>query len=122
MNYQCRMNLKTFGWLAFVLSVAFANAEEVKDTAKPRTIKVALVQFDSVPEKVKHNLDEMQRLARLAVEQGARWVMFHEGCLTDYTARLNELAEPVPDGPSCRQMIRLAKELNCFINSDSGSL
>ena len=68
MNYQCRMNLKTFGWLAFVLCVAFANAEEVSNDSKPRTIKVALVQFDSVPEKVKHNLDEMQRLVRSAVK------------------------------------------------------
>ena len=110
------MNLKPFGWLALVLYVAFANAEEVGDDAKPRTIKVALVQFDSVPEKVEHNLDEMQRLARSAVKQGARWVMFHEGCLTDYTARLNELAEPVPDGPSCRRMIKLAEGLNCFIS------
>ena len=42
--------------------------------------------------------------------------MFHEGCLTDYTPRLDELAEPVPDGPSCRRMMKLAKELNCHIS------
>ena len=78
--------------------------------------QLALVQFDSVPEKTKHNLDEMERLARAAATKGARWVMFHEGCLTDYTPRLDELAEPVPSGLSCQRMMELAKELDCYIS------
>jgi len=115
-RYQCRANLKKASWPAFILCATFASAEEASNDTKPRTIQVALVQFDSVPEKVQRNLDAMHRLARSAVKQGARWVMFHEGCLTDYTARLNEFSEPVPDGPSCRKMIRLAEELDCFIS------
>jgi len=93
-----------------------AVAEPSEEGAAPRSIRVALVQFDSVPEKTEHNLDEMERLTRTAAGEGARWVMFHEGCLTDYTPRLDELAEPVPAGPSCRRMMRLAKELNCHIS------
>jgi predicted amidohydrolase len=104
------------GWLGLVLYTAIAGAGEAGDDTKPRAIKVALAQFDTVPEKTKHNLDQMERLARSAVKQGARWVIFHEGSLTDYTARLNELAEPVPDGPSCQRIIGLARDLNCFIS------
>ena len=104
------------GWIGVALCTAAAVAGEFEGGTKPRSVKVALVQFDSVPEKTEHNLDEMERLARTAVEQGARWVMFHEGCLTDYTPRLDELAEPVPAGTSCQRMMKLAKDLNCHIS------
>lgn len=105
-----------WAWVGLIVCAASVTAGESGENTKPRSIKVALVQFDSVPEKAQHNLDEMERLTRMAVEDGARWVMFHEGCLTDYTPRLDELAEPVPDGPSCQRMIKLAKELNCVIS------
>jgi predicted amidohydrolase len=65
---------------------------------------------------VDKNLRSMERLTRKAVGLGARWVMFHEGTLTDYTSRLDELAEPVPGGGSTRRMMDLAGELNCFIS------
>lgn len=103
------------GW-ASVAPAGEAAADKPDTGPKPRRIHVALVQFDSVPEKTEHNLSEMERLARAAVRHGARWIMFHEGCLTDYTTRLDELAEPVPDGPSCRRMMTLAEELDCYIS------
>lgn len=83
---------------------------------KGRTVKVALVQFDAVPEETERNLREMERLARQAAKRKPWLIMFHEGCLTDYTPRLDELAEPVPDGPSTKRMIALAKQLDCFIS------
>jgi len=104
------------GWLGLSVCAAVAGAAESPDNRVLRSIKVALVQFDSVPEKTEHNLDQMERLAREATEHGARWVMFHEGCLTDYTPRLEKLAEPVPNGPSCRRMMKLAAQLNCVIS------
>jgi len=104
----------TLGLLGAALWIAVA--EPSAEGAPPRSIRVALVQFDSVPEQTEHNLDEMERLTRTAVEAGARWVMFHEGCLTDYTPRLDALAEPVPAGPSCQRMMRLAKELSCCVS------
>jgi predicted amidohydrolase len=79
-------------------------------------IPVALIQFDAVPERVERNLEEMERLVREAAGLGARWVMFHEGTLTDYTQRLDELAEEVPDGGSTLRMIDLAGELDCLIS------
>jgi len=79
-------------------------------------VRVALVQFDSVPEEVDENLGEIERLAREASEMGARWIVFHEGTLTDYTPRLDELAETVPGGRSTRRIVSLAKEIGCFIS------
>ena len=81
-----------------------------------RTWRVALIQFDAVPEQPERNLKEMERLARQAVSQSARLVMFHEGTLTDYTPRLSELGERVPDGPACQRMASLAKQLRCFVS------
>lgn len=111
--------IRTFGWtalagLTFISFVAEAWAGEIGSAM--RTWRVALVQFDAVPEQPERNLTEMDRLARLAVNQGARLVMFHEGTLTDYTPRLDELGERVPDGPACQRMASLAKQLRCFIS------
>ena len=80
------------------------------------TIRVALVQFDAKPESVKANLCKMTELGREAVRQGARWIMFHEGTVCDYTPRLSELAEPIPDGLSTQSMMDLSQEHNCFIS------
>ena len=86
------------------------------DTMLSRVIKVGLVQFDAVPEQSGRNLREMERLTRQAASQGARIVMFHELSLSDYTPRVDEFAERVPDGPACKQMEALARELNCYIS------
>lgn len=103
-------------WSAVVLGVTCVGRAELLTNAPLRALKVALVQFDAVPEQPARNLKEMERLARAAVEQGARLVMFHEGTLTDYTQRLAELAEPVPTGPACQRLIELAKELDCRLS------
>jgi predicted amidohydrolase len=81
-----------------------------------RKIPIALVQFDSVPEKVSDNLAQIERLAGQAVDAGARWVMFHEGTACDYTPRLAELAEPIPDGQCVRRVAACARRLNCFVS------
>lgn len=81
-----------------------------------RTVTVALIQFDSAPEQVERNLKRMEILAERAVRAGARWVMFHEGTVCDYTPRLADLAEPVPDGPCTRRMKAVAERLHCFIS------
>ena len=100
--------------LAFIGFITQAWAGD--GSSATRTWRVALVQFDAVPEQPERNLKEMERLARQAVSQGARLVMFHEGTLTDYTPRLNEVAERVPDGPACQRMASLAEQLRCFLS------
>jgi predicted amidohydrolase len=79
-------------------------------------IPVALVQFDAVPENPEGNLAGIERLTRDAVGLGARWVMFHEGAVCDYTPNLEELAEEVPGGRSTRRMTKLARDLNCHLS------
>jgi predicted amidohydrolase len=86
------------------------------DETSPRKVVVALVQFDAVPEAIDRNLVEMERLAHSAVDRGARWIQFHERCVSDYTPRIKTLAEQVPDGKSTQRMINLAAELNCYIS------
>lgn len=78
--------------------------------------RIALVQFDAVPEQPDRNLAELERLARKAAAQGSQIVMFHEGTLCDYTPRVAELSEEVPGGPSCKRVEALAIELGCFIS------
>lgn len=80
------------------------------------SVRVALVQFDSRPEKTEANLGKMSSLVRQAVAQGARWIMFHEGTVCDYTPRVADLAEAVPQGPSTQAMLREAKECSCLIS------
>lgn len=79
-------------------------------------IPISLVQFDSVPERPERNLEEMRRLVHAAAGKGARWIMFHEGTLCDYTADLARFTEEVPSGPSTRAMSELARRLNVFIS------
>ena len=81
-----------------------------------KQIRVALVQFDAWPEAVEQNLSKMAALAREAARGKARWIMFHEGTVCDYTPRLTDLAELLPGGPSTQSMMDLAEELNCFVS------
>lgn len=99
-----------------VLGLAASLRGADKPAAEVRIIPVAVVQFDAAPEKAAANLDAMERLARTAVRKGARWVVFHEGTVCDYTDRLEQLAEEVPSGPATRRMERLAKELGCYLS------
>ena len=85
-----------------------------KDMA--RRVRVALVQFDARPEAVSENLEKMRGWVVQAKEAEARWIMFHEGTVCDYTPRVSELAEAVPEGPSTQAMIDLAQEHGCYIS------
>ncbi len=99
-----------------VLSAPDAAAVQEHEPLTARTIPVALVQFDAVPEQVDLNLREIERLTEQAVKSGARWVMFHEGTACDYTPRLRELAERVPEGKSTQWVTKLASRWKCFIS------
>ena len=58
----------------------------------------------------------MERLAVESVRRGARWIMFHEGTVCDYTPRLEQFAEAVPGGKCTRRMTDLARRLRCYIS------
>jgi predicted amidohydrolase len=82
-----------------------------------RTLRVAAVQFDARPEDPAHNRARMLELARAAAERDAELVLFHENALLDYGPRVRELAESVPDGPTCRALEALARELALWIGA-----
>lgn len=84
--------------------------------AESKTIRVALIQFDAKPEAIDENLDKMQQRVEEAVAKKARWIMFHEGTVCDYTPHLDQYAEPVPSGKSTQLMITLARQHQCYIS------
>lgn len=81
-----------------------------------RQIRVALVQFDTVPEQIDRNVSEMEKWTTQAAAKGARWVVFHENSLCDYTRKVQQLAEPIPNGSATRRMAALAQRLRCYIS------
>lgn len=87
-----------------------------------RDIRVAAVQFEHRNNDKRYNLSRVRALTRRAVEQGAELVSFHECCLSGYTflqhldrAGLAAVAERVPDGPSVRALIEVAREFDAVV-------
>ena len=82
-----------------------------------RDIRIGAAQFEARDADKAYNLSRIEALTRRAVELGAEVVSFHECSVPGYTflqtlsrARLAELAEPVPDGPSTLRLIEIARE------------
>jgi predicted amidohydrolase len=99
-----------------------------------RTIRVATVQFEHASGDKDANLDRIEALVHRAANE-ADVVAFHECSVTGYTfARklrhdeLLALAEPVPDGPSVRRLISIAKNngvvilAGLFERDDAGAI
>ena len=84
-----------------------------------RDIQIAAAQFEARDGDKQFNFERIEALARRAVEQGAEIVSFHECCISGYTflqelerEAIEQLAEPVPDGPSTQRLIELSRELD----------
>ena len=82
-----------------------------------RDIRVAAVQFQHAPGDKAYNLRRVRHYVEDAARAGAEIICFPEMCLTGYwhvrklsRAEMEALAEPVPDGPSSRELLRLARE------------
>lgn len=83
-----------------------------------RDIRIAAAQFEARDGDKDYNFARIEALARTAVDRGAEIVSFHECSITGYTflqelsrAEIEALAEPVPDGPSTRQLCALSGRL-----------
>jgi predicted amidohydrolase len=83
--------------------------------AKP-ALRAAAVQFESLPGDKVANFRKIEIFAERAAVQGVRLVVFPECCITGYwfirnlsVEQLAALAEPIPDGPSTRRLIELAR-------------
>jgi predicted amidohydrolase len=82
-----------------------------------RDIRIGAAQFENANGDKKYNLGAIHRLAARAVELGAEMVCFHEGAIPAYSfirrldrEQLIDLAEPVPDGPSVRELMRISRQ------------
>lgn len=98
-------------------------------------LKIASVQFENRSGDKTYNLDLIRQLAAEAAGQGADVVAFHECSVTGYTFARNlsreemlDLAELIPDGPSVKSLIAIAKEYQIsilaglFEKDDEGTL
>ena len=85
-------------------------------------LKIASVQFENRSGDKTYNLGLIRELTAQAVGQGADVVAFHECSITGYTFARNlsreemlDLAELIPDGPSVKSLIAIAKEYQITI-------
>jgi predicted amidohydrolase len=89
-----------------------------------RDIRVAAVQFQHAPGDKTYNLGRVRHYVDEAARAGAEIICFPEMCLTGYwhvrklsRAEVEALAEPVPDGPSTRELLQLARDRGMTIGA-----
>lgn len=89
-----------------------------------RDIRVASVQFHHSPGQKEENLSKIDELAEQAASGGAEIISFPECCISGYwhlrrlsRAELEELAEPVFEGPSCEHLKKLSLKLGVTIGA-----
>jgi predicted amidohydrolase len=82
-----------------------------------RDIRIAAAQFEVHDADKEYNLARINELTGRAAAEGAELVSFHECCIGGYTfmeklsrERMDELAEPIPDGRSVRALADIARE------------
>jgi predicted amidohydrolase len=82
-----------------------------------RDIRVAAVQFQHAAGDKSYNLGCIHHFVTEAARSGVEIIAFPEMCLTGYwhvrklsREAVEALAEPVPDGPSTRELLRLSAE------------
>ena len=87
-----------------------------------RDIRIGTAQFESRDNDKAFNLSRIRKLTEIAVKQGAKIVSFHEMCIPGYTwmqplerDELAAIAEPVPDGPSVKELIKIARTWSVVI-------
>lgn len=87
-----------------------------------RSLKVATVQFENRSGDKSYNLSRIRYFAKLASDQGAKAVAFHECSVTGYTfarhlskSALLEISELIPTGPSIQALIQTASDYGIAI-------
>lgn len=87
-----------------------------------RDIRVATAQFENRDNNPEFNLGRIHELTSRAAAERAEIVSFHESCIPAYTwlqpldkQELLAIAQPVPEGPSVRQMIETAREFDIVL-------
>ncbi len=87
-------------------------------------IRIGVAQFEAIDGGKDENFQAIEMLAEAAVAEDAELVCFHECSIPGYTFLENlsrdeiaELAEAVPNGPSVRRLMKLAKLLDCALGA-----
>ncbi len=82
-----------------------------------RDLTIAVAQFQPKDGDKHYNLSVIESLVVQAKQLGADAISFHELSITAYTFlsnldrdQLNELAEEIPNGPSCQKLIAMASK------------
>jgi predicted amidohydrolase len=85
-------------------------------------LKISTAQFENRSGDKEFNLSKIESMAKEAARQGSHAIAFHECSVTGYSfARhlskdeMIALAEIIPDGPSIKRLISIAKENNIYI-------
>jgi len=80
-------------------------------------LRIAAAQFEYRNADKAYNLSRIRELTREAVARGAEVVSFPECCISAYSfvqtfskEQMLELAEPVPDGPSVRELMAISRD------------
>jgi len=100
--------------LISLLAVGAASCTAQQKAAKS-SYRLAIVQFDTIPEKNEHNTKQIERLSREAAAKGAEIILFHESAVTDLVSDVEKYSELVPEGPACKRIEAVAKELKVYI-------
>ena len=88
------------------------------------SIRAAAVQLNHVPGDKEENLRKIEGFVRRAAEEGIELVAFPEMCISGYWHvrtlshdQVDELAEPFPDGPSTRRLVKLSAEYQVTVGA-----
>ena len=99
-----------------------SSVRKAKKRAIMADLKIASVQFENISGDKVYNLSVISRLSAEAALRGCQVIAFHECSITGYTfaSRLSReellsVAEPVPDGPSIKALIQIARSNNIIV-------
>ena len=85
-------------------------------------LRAAAVQFNHRPGDKAANMEIIRRFVTDAANQGVQLLAFPEMCLTGYwhvrnlsRQQIEDLAEPIPDGETTSELLKLARETGISI-------
>lgn len=88
------------------------------------SLKAASVQFNHKPGDKKTNLQKIYEFVESASRKNVDLLVFPEMCITGYwhirklsKPEIDQLAEPVPSGPSSRELLSLSRKYNMCVGA-----
>ena len=89
-----------------------------------RNVRAASVQLNHAPGDKAANLEKIRQFTSAAAGKGVELLVFPEMCITGYwhvrnleRAAIDELAEPIPSGPSVQELLALSSDHGMVIGA-----